>query len=505
MSDHDALQAADRSLSPGPLSGSITGPISRRRFLTRTSGTFRALAAGALFGGALPARALGRAVGLQDDAHPQRADPFAPRPPHFTAPAKNVIFLYMDGAPSQMDTFDHKPELERWDGKPLPIEAPATQFDDVGTVMASPWKFKPGGESGLMISDLFPAVRKHADKLCMVRSMTSKFPEHTAANYFLHTGHNPAGRPSMGAWISYGLGSEADDLPGYVVLDGGLTPPGGIECYGSGFLSPSFQGSVFRPRGEAVAHARGAHTGTSREAGRRRLLESLDRREGPIDPSVAAALANYELAFRMQAAVPELSDLSGESDATKALYCIDDKYAPKATFGRQCLLARKLVQRGVRFVQVSMVKAGPDRWDQHSNIKQGHADNARAVDEPIAALLHDLEAHGLLDSTVVLFAGEFGRTPMAQGQGNGPGRGRDHNPHGYTAWLAGGGVKGGMSHGATDDFGYHAVDSPLEMHDLHATLLHLMGLDHTHLTVRFDGRDMRLTDVFGHVVHDLIA
>ena len=228
-------------------------------------------------------------------------------------------------------------------------------------------------------------------------------------------------------------------------------------------------------------------------------LDVLDRRGDGTDPAIEAALANYELAFRMQAAVPDLADLAGETQATRDLYGVDAEFGPTNTFARQCLLARRLVEKGVRFVQVSMVRTEHDRWDQHSNLEKGHADNARAVDQPIAALLADLEGRGLLESTVVLFAGEFGRTPMAQGKGDGPGRGRDHNPHGFTVWLAGGGVKGGTTHGATDDFGYFAVEDPVEMHDLHATLLHLLGLDHTRLTVRFDGRDMRLTDVFGRV------
>ncbi len=478
-----------------------SAPLSRRALLTRTANGFGALAAGALFGSTASAAG----VGLDARRALDGGGPFTPRAPHFPARAKNVIFLYMDGGPAQMDTFDPKPELERWAGKPIPVDTPPTQFNNIGTVLPSYWEFKPGGESGLMISDLFPELRKQADKLCVVRSMTNKFPEHTAANYLLHTGHNPAGRPSVGAWCAYGLGSESKNLPGYVVVDGGLTPPGGIECYGSGFLSPSYQGSTFRSKGEPVAHARGPHSGSEREANRRRLLEALDQRGGERDGSIEAALDNYELAFRMQSAVPELADLSAESAATRELYGIDDEFKATATFGRQCMLARRLVERGVRFVQVPMVATGHDRWDQHSNLKKGHTDNARAVDRPVAALLADLQSRGLLESTVVLFAGEFGRTPMAQGGGDGDNRGRDHNPHGFTIWLAGGGFKGGHSFGATDDFGYFAVDRPVEMHDLHATLLHALGLDHTRLSVRFDGRDMRLTDVFGHVQHDWLA
>ncbi|MEM8711717.1 MAG: DUF1501 domain-containing protein [Planctomycetota bacterium] len=488
-------------------------PASRREFLRLSAGGFGAVAASALFG----QRAMARPSAREDGAGGAFQHPLTPRAPHFKARATRVIFLYMDGGPGQMDTFDPKPELERWADKPLPMEAPPTQFNNVGTVLPSPWAFRPGGESGLPISDLFPEIRKHADKLCVIRSMKSKFPEHTAANYFLHTGHNPAGRPSMGAWCGYGLGSEADDLPGYVVVDGGLVPPGGIECYGSGFLSPSYQGSVFRPEGDAVAHARGKHTGSRREASRRRLLDALDsakRAGGPepgLDPAIEAALANYELGFRMQAAVPELSDLSGESDATRALYGLDSEFSPTQGFGRQCLLARRLVEKGVRFVQVPMSNvSGNDRWDQHAQLKTGHETNARTVDQPIAGLLADLESRGLLDSTLVVFAGEFGRTPMAQGKNTAPAgkpdsRGRDHNPHGFSIWMAGGGVRGGMTYGATDEFGYFAVDAPVEIHDLHATMLHLLGLEHTRLTFRFDGRDMRLTDVHGHVIQEILV
>ncbi|QDV08128.1 hypothetical protein Poly30_36640 [Planctomycetes bacterium Poly30] len=477
-------------------------PASRREFLIRSAGGFGAVAAAVLWP---------ELAGASSRAATRTEHPLTPKPPHFKARATNVIFLYMDGGPGQMDTFDPKPELERWVDRPLPIDAPATQFNDIGTVMPSPWKFRPGGNSGLPISDLFPKLREQADKLCVIRSMTSKFPEHTAANYFLHTGHNPAGRPSMGAWCSYGLGSMADDLPGYVIVDGGLMPPGGIECYGSGFLSPSFQGSIFRGQGSPVAHARGRHTGTEREALRRRLLETLEpSSDQGLDPAIEAALDNYELGFKMQAAVPELGKLSGESDATRTLYGLDSEFEATRSFGRQCLLARRLIEKGVRFVQVPMVDVGYDRWDQHKDLIKGHTDNARAVDEPIAGLLADLESRGLLETTLVVFAGEFGRTPMAQGRNEAPegqpdSRGRDHNPHGFSVWMAGGGVKGGMAHGSTDEFGYFAIEDPLEIHDLHATMLHLLGLDHTKLTYRFDGREMRLTDVHGRVIHPAIA
>ena len=420
---------------------------------------------------------------------------------HHPPKATSVIFLYMDGGPSQVDTFDPKPLLDRENGQPIGMAIPKTQFDNVGAVLASPWKFQNYGESGLPVSDLFPHVGSCADDLCVVRSMTSKFPEHTFANYFLHTGHGLQGRPSMGSWVSYGLGSVCEDLPGYVVLNGGLTPPGGLDNFGSGFLPAAYQGSVFRGGPAPLANA-AAQEATI--AAQRRKLDLLAQLDGATelqrDREVEAAIANYELAFRMQAAVPELVDLSGETKATRDLYGLDAEFDHTRTYARQCLLARRLVERGVRFIELTCPPAGGDRWDQHDNLKAGHEANARAVDQPIAGLLKDLKSRGLLDSTLVLWAGEFGRTPMAQGT-----NGRDHNPHGYTIWMAGGGVRAGTVYGATDDYGYFAVDGKLTMYDLHATLLHLLGVDHERLTVRFSGRDMRLTDVHGEVVRELLA
>jgi hypothetical protein len=455
--------------------------LDRRSLLTRAGLGFGALAASVLFGA--PARA--RSRGALDALHHR------PR-------ARQVVFLYMDGGVSQVDSFDEKPRLARDHGQPIAMAVPKTQFDDVGAVLASPWAYRPGGTCGTRISDLFPRLRELADRLCIVRSMTSKFPEHTAANYFLHTGHNPAGRPSMGAWTSYGLGSEADDLPGFVVVEGGLVPPGGLECFGSGFLAPNHQGSLFQAdRGVPNAVA----TGDPQRARRRRALKAeLAAERSFEDRAVDAAIANWELAYRMQTAVPELVDLAGESEATLEMYGCNSVNAALAGYGRQCLLARRLVERGVRFVELTCRPLGHDRWDQHSNLKAGHEANARAVDGPIAALLLDLERRGLLETTLVVFAGEFGRTPMAQG-----GDGRDHNPHGFSIWLAGGGVKGGHVHGATDEFGYFAVEDVMTVHDLHATMLHLLGVDHTRLTFPFGGRDMRLTDVHGEVAHGLIA
>jgi hypothetical protein len=412
-----------------------------------------------------------------------------------------VIFLYMDGGPGQMDTFDPKPKLTEYGGKPFPMEKAPTQFDDNGNCFATPWSFKPGGESGIPVSDLFPHVRDMADELLVVRSMRSEFSEHTNANYFLHTGLGIAGRPSMGAWASYGLGSENNNLPGFVVLDGGLTPPGGLECFGNAFLPATTQGSVFKPRHNGVANI-APREPVEAQRSKLDLVAALDdARFGDTAPAaIDAAIANQELAFRMQWEVPDVTDLSKETEATKRLYGIDSEYAPTQVFARECLLARRLVERGVRFIELTCPGVGHDRWDQHQNLLKGHADNARAVDQPIAALLKDLKQRGLLDETLVIWGAEFGRTPFSQGAD-----GRDHNPFGFTMWLAGGGIVGGRTYGSTDEFGYRAQENPVEIHDLHATMLHLLGLDHERLTMRFGGREMRLTDVHGHVKHEWFA
>lgn len=424
---------------------------------------------------------------------------------HFPARAKSVIFLYMDGGPSQVDTFDPKPLLTQYNGRnPGELfEVAPTQFNNNGTVMGSPWSFAKHGESGIEISNLFPNIAKHADKLAVVRSMTSKFPEHTSANYFLHTGHGLQGRPSMGAWITYGLGSECQDLPGFIILNGGLIPPGGLDCFGSGFLPATFQGSVLRPSGNSLANVRPLEPTQELQKHKLELLRQLDRqtidRFGEND-AVESAIANYELAFKMQGAVPEVCDVSQETAQTQAMYGLDHEYGPTKIFARECLMARRLVERGVRFIQLTCPSCGHDRWDQHANLKAGHTQNALAVDQPIAALLSDLKDRGLLDSTLVVWAGEFGRTPFAQGAD-----GRDHNPFGFSIWMAGGGVRGGTVYGATDEWGYKAVENKCEMHDLHATMLYCLGLDHTRSTFRFSGRDMRLTDVHGRVIFDILT
>lgn len=469
-------------------------PLSRRALLQRAAGGFGAAALAALW-------ATDRAFAgpLAD----QRASPLAPRPPMFPPRARNVIFLYMDGGPSQVDTFDPKPRLQAEHGQPFKMAIQPTQFDNNGHTLGSPWAFRPGGESGLPISDLFPHLRRCADELCVIRSLTSQFSEHTNANYFLHSGHGLQGRPSMGAWVTYGLGSDCQDLPGFIVLNSGLIPPGGLECFGSGFLPATYQGSIFKQGAAPVADI--ARHEPTVEAQRRKLdlMRRLDQglldRIGPQD-AVESAIANYELAFRMQAAVPDLMDISRETQATQDRYGLRHDWKGTQTFAHACLVARRLVERGVRFIQLTCPGGNGDRWDQHSQLKDGHEKNALSVDQPIAALLTDLQERGLLDETLVLWAGEFGRTPFAQGAD-----GRDHNPFGFSVWLAGGGVRGGMTFGATDEYGYHAIENRLEIHDLHATMLHLLGIDHERLTVRHSGRDMRLTDVFGRVIHEIIA
>jgi len=425
--------------------------------------------------------------------------------PHFPARAEHVIFLYMDGGPSQVDTFDPKPMLDKYNGK-NPGEfftVEPTQFNNNGKVLASPWKFQQYGESGLPVSDLFPHVATCADELAVIRSMVSEFPEHTFANYFLHTGSGLQGRPSMGAWVNYGLGSECQNLPGFVAINGGLIPPGGLDCFGSGFLPASFQGSVFKPSGTAVANVRRNEPTAKRQENKLDLVRQLDgmatEQFGSHD-SLESAIKNYELAYAMQMAVPELMSVDDEPQSIQSMYGLDSKYKPTQIYGAECLLARRLVERGVRFVELTCPQVGGDRWDQHNNLKQGHENNALAVDQPIAALLKDLRQRGLLDKTLVVWAGEFGRTPFAQGA-----NGRDHNPFGFTIWMAGGGVKAGTVYGATDEWGYKAVENRAEIHDLHATMLHLLGVDHTRSTFRFGGRDMRLTDVKGHLIEAVIA
>lgn len=458
--------------------------ISRRQMLAQTSMGFGGVALAALMNEASADHA-GHGV-------------------HHPAKAKNVIFLYMDGGPSQIDTFDPKPLLTKMDGREPGdlFRVEPTQFNNNGKVLGSPWKFKQHGESGIPVSSLFPHVAGCVDELAVVRSMVSEFSEHTFANYFLHTGSGLQGRPSMGAWVNYGLGSECNNLPGFVVLNGGLIPPGGLDCFGNGFLPATYQGSVFQPHGTAVANIKSPEPDIGRQRAHLDLIGKLDSeamRHGLRHDAVESAIANYELAFQMRAAVPELMSIKDEPEHIRKLYGLDAKYKPTQIYAAECLIARRLIERGVRFIELTCPQVGGDRWDQHNNLKAGHENNARAVDQPIAGLLKDLRQRGLLDETLVVWAGEFGRTPFAQGA-----NGRDHNPFGFSIWMAGGGIRPGITYGATDEFGYKAVENRTEIHDLHATMLHLMGVDHTRSTFRFGGRDMRLTDVKGHVMDAVI-
>ena len=421
---------------------------------------------------------------------------------HHAPRARSVIFLYMDGAPSCQDLFDYKPRLVAEDGQKFGLPMEPTQFNNRGNTLGPCAKFRQRGESGQWISDLLPHTARLADKLTFVRSMYADFSEHTNANYFLHTGHGLQGRPSMGAWIGYGLGTEAEDLPAFCVLNGGLVPPGGVDNFHSGFLPAHSQGSLFAMRGDAVANIKPRER-VERQRDKLALAHALDElalADDGADPALEAAIRNQELAFRMQTAVPDLLEIQGETPATLEMYGLNSDYEQTRTYGRQCLLARRLVERGVRFVELTCADTGGDRWDQHGGLKKKIARNCKMVDQPIAALLYDLEARGLLDETIVLFGGEFGRTPFAQGRD-----GRDHNPFGFTMWMAGGGFRPGVSYGATDDYGYKAVDKPMSIHDLHATLLWQLGIDHEQFTYRFGGRDLRLTDVYGDVVKDLLA
>ena len=472
----------------------LPAPLNRREMLSKCANGFGGLALLALMGD----RAFGKAI---TSAAPH--GPMLPRSPHFAPKATSVIFLYMDGGPSQVDTFDPKPQLTKDSGQPFKMKMEPTQFNSNGKTLGSPWTFQQYGQSGIPVSSLFPYVAQCVDDLAIIRSMTSNFSEHTNANYFLHTGSGLQGRPSMGAWAGYGLGSESQNLPGFVVINGGLIPPGGLDNFNSGFLPASFQGSVFQPSGQAVANVTPTEKIADLQKNKLALLQKLDAgvldRLGKVD-ALESAIANYELAARMQLEVPDLMNIAGETAATKELYGLNAKTAQTRTFGTQCLIARRLVERGVRFIELTCPSGGGDRWDQHGDLKAGHEKNSLFVDQGIAGLLRDLKSRGLLESTLVVWGGEFGRTPFAQGS-----NGRDHNPFGFTMWMAGGGVKGGTIYGATDEYGYKAVENRVSIHDLHATMLHLLGMNHEKLTYRYSGRDMRLTDVHGEVVKGILA
>ena len=415
------------------------------------------------------------------------ASPVAPKAPHFAPRAKRVIFLFMQGGPSHVDTFDYKPKLITDDGK----------SHGRGKLMASPFKFSRHGSSGLHVSELFPNVAKHADELCVLNGMHCDNPAHPQATIQLHTGNPRFVRPSMGSWVLYGLGTMNADLPGFITIN--PVGPVGAQNYGAGFLPAAYEGTrVDGARGRAMPNLANPSLGKSQQRRQLDLVQAMNhdllKRTGQ-NQQIEGLIESYELGFRMQSAVPDVMDLTKESQATLDLYGIGSG-KPSDNFGRQCLLARRYAEAGVRFIEVSH-----GNWDQHANLIGKLRDNCAATDTPIAGLLTDLKQRGLLEDTLVLWGGEFGRTPTNQGQRDG----RDHNNRGYTMWLAGGGTRGGTVHGSTDDYGAESASGKVHVHDLHATILHLLGLDHERLTYRYAGRDFRLTDVYGNVVHDVVA
>ena len=425
-------------------------------------------------------------------------NPFAVRHPHHAAKAKRVIFLYMPGGPSHVDLFDPKPRLVTDNGKPLPFEKPKLERTKTGNLLASPWKFARHGKSGVAVSELLPRVASCVDDICVIRSMRADNINHTGAALQMCTGEQAFSRPSMGSWLVYGLGAENQNLPAFVVVSPADVFQG-AQLWASSFLPSAYQGTLVRDMKNPIANLR---TGSG-EMEQRDMLDALKRlnelhkRARPVNTQLDARIASFELAFRMQREAPEAFDLARETDKVQAMYGIGSPATD--LFGRQCLMGRRLLERGVRFVQLFDAPAN-NAWDHHSGLRENLPKRCHAVDQPIAALLTDLKVRGLLEDTLVLWGGEFGRTPTAEGN-----NGREHHPFGFSMWMAGGGIKGGMAHGATDEFGWHAVENKVHIHDLHATILHLMGLDHEKLTYRFGGRDYRLTDVHGHVVREILA
>jgi hypothetical protein len=463
--------------------------LSRRWFLRDCGVGLASIAAGAL---------------LAEDAAraaPASGDPLAPRPPHFPARARRVIYLFQAGAPSQPELFDYKPELSKRDGQLPPAELlqgyRAAFINPNSALLGPKFRFARHGRCGMELSEVLPHTARVADDLCLIRSMQTEAVNHAPAQIMMNSGSQQFGRPSFGSWALYGLGSASANLPGFAVLTSAKGTSGGASNYGSGFLPTLYGGTPFRGAGDPVLYL--SNPPGIDQAAQRASLEALNRLNelalpSAGDPEIAARIQSYEMAYRLQTSAPELMDLRGESKAMLARYGIKDP--SEASFARNCLLARRLIERGVRFVQLFH-----EVWDQHSNLTAGVKQNARDTDQASAALVTDLKGRGLLDDTLVIWGGEFGRTPMVQGGNDG----RDHHNRCFSIWLAGGGVKAGHIFGQTDDFGFNVVADPVHVHDLHATLLHLLGLDHTRLTFRFQGRDYRLTDVHGHVVKGLLA
>ncbi len=478
-----------------------------------------------LYSSACSVGSLALATLLQKDglAAPEQpaANPLAPSASHFAPRAKNCIFIFLAGGPSQIDMYDPKPELNRLHGHPLPQElTEKVRFafiqKETATLIGSPRKFSPHGQCGMMLSELLPHLSTCADDMALIRSMHTDQFNHHPAQLMMNTGVGRFGRPTIGAWLTYGLGSDSSNLPGYVVLTAGRGASGGASLWSSGFLPSAYAGVLFRTHGEPVLNLKNP-PGISREAQRaglhaiRRLNQQRLQETG--DGEIASRIASYEVAFRMQAAAPHLIDLSDETAATLEAYGVNRPEPknhgasrgaagrPFSAFARNCVLARRMVERGVRFVNLYYAS-----WDHHSNLDKELAYNCGAVDQPVAALLHDLKQRGLLDSTLVIMAGEFGRTPLGENRSKYEKvTGRDHHPFAFSLWMAGGGIQGGQVVGKTDELGWSPVEDPIHVNDLHATLLHLFGLDHLRLTVPFGGLDVRLTNVGGHVVHELLV
>ena len=468
--------------------------FTRRQWLNQTGAGFGSIALASLL----------RRDGYGAD---RSSSPLVAATPHYTPRIRSVIFLFMYGGPSHIDLFDPKPTLAKYDGQPIPVFKQDDVFMSGKTkniAMKSPYKFSRFGQSGIEISETYPELAKHADKLCVIRSMHCESNNHGPAIFQMNSGSILAGKPSMGSWLTYGLGTEGENLPGYVVmLDYQGAPINGAMNWSNGFMPAAYQGVPFRPSGEPIAYLsppQGVNRG--RQSARLELLRQWNEGHAaanPADSALAARIASYELAFRMQTHATEAVDLASESAEIQNLYGLDHKTSHH--FGRNCLLARRLVERGVRFIQLySGGNEGPKAWDAHDDLKKNHDLHCAETDRPIAGLLTDLKNRGLLESTLVIWGGEFGRTPTAES-----GKGRDYHARGFTMWLAGGGIRGGTVYGATDEFGYHAVEDKVSIPDLHATILHLLGLDHKKLTYRFMGRDMRLTDVSGEVIKPILA
>ena len=467
--------------------GHLAPAFSRRGFLQQTSAGFGWLAMNALFG------------------QPATAASGAP----FAARAKNIIFCFMDGGPSHVDTFDPKPMLKQNEGKAIGASAVSkrSQSSANRVWMGSPWEFKQRGQSGLWVSDLFPHIANVADHLCVVRSMVGEVPLHGQQNLLLHTGRIIGQAPSFGAWMSYGLGTENRSLPGYVVLNNDWVPNGGLENFGSSFLPASHQATMMRAKGVPVDNI----TPTDTAAVQHRKLALLAGQNAAFAAqsseaqTIESVIANYETAFRMQSTVPEIADISREPEHIRKLYGLDSTDEHQRFYATQALRARRLVEAGVRFVEITCPSFDGNNspWDQHGQLKRDHEKNARITDQSVAALITDLAQRGMLEDTIVLWAGEMGRTPHTPKVS--ATAGRDHHVNGYSIFMAGGGFKGGTAFGETDEFGNAAVSNPLNIHDIHATILHQMGLDHEKLTYRHGGRDWRLTDVHGHVIKEVLA